>query len=160
MPHKDTDGATRAFIALGANLGDREATLRRALTWLDAVPGLGVEATSRFHLTPPVGPPQPAYLNAVTRVRSKLSPRALLDVLRAMEAAAGRRRGVVWGPRTLDLDLLLYGGVVLDTPELVLPHPRLAQRRFVLAPLCELDPQILHPVLHRKMSGLLRELND
>ncbi|MEZ4269807.1 MAG: 2-amino-4-hydroxy-6-hydroxymethyldihydropteridine diphosphokinase [Myxococcota bacterium] len=160
MPQKDSPGLSRAFIALGANLGDRETSLRRALTWLAATPGVEVEAVSTFHHTAPVGPPQPAYLNAVARLRTELSPRALLDVLRSLETAAGRRRGEVWGPRTLDLDLLVFDHVVLNTPDLVLPHPRMAQRRFVLAPLCELNPQLLHPVLHRKMVGLLRELNE
>ncbi len=158
MPHNDTPGASRAFVALGANLGDRDATLRRALVWLSATPGVTVDAVSSFHETAPVGPPQPAYLNAVARLRTRLSPRALLEVLRALESAAGRRRAVPWGPRTLDLDLLLFGHRVLDGPELTVPHPRLAERRFVLEPLCELNPRLRHPVLGRTMASLLRAL--
>ncbi|MGM0578514.1 MAG: 2-amino-4-hydroxy-6-hydroxymethyldihydropteridine diphosphokinase [Myxococcota bacterium] len=150
----------RAWIALGANLGDRERALRRALRWLGATPGVDLEAASSFRLTAPVGPPQPPYLNAVARIRTPLAPRALLTVLQHLERAAGRRRGLRWGPRTLDLDLLLVDGVRLDHPDLILPHPRMAERRFVLAPLCELDPHLVHPVLDRRMRDLLQALPE
>lgn len=115
---------------------------------------------SRVHHTAAVGPPQPDYLNAVVRVMTRLSPRALLAALQAMELAAGRVRGERWGPRTLDLDLLLYGQRVIAEPTLTVPHPRLHERSFVLAPLCDLDPGLRHPLLDRTMADLLNECVD
>ena len=143
-------------MALGANLGDPRATLVRARRWLGAIPGTRVVASSRLHVTAPVGPAQPPYLNAVVRVVTDLPPRALLDALHRLEAAAGRVRDVRWGPRTLDLDLLLYGARVSADPALTLPHPRMHERRFVLAPLCDIDPNLRHPLVDRTMAELLR----
>ena len=134
-----------AWVALGANLGDPRATLARALRWLGAMPGTRLERVSSFHRTAPVGPPQADFLNAVARLRTSLSPPALLEALQTLERAAGRRRATRWGPRTLDLDLLLMGvdgRRDVRTAELELPHPRLHERRFVLAPLAELDPDL------------------
>lgn len=105
-----------------------------------------------------MGPAQPAYLNAAVRISTTLSPRALLAVLNQLEDAAGRKRTVRWGPRTLDLDLLFYEGVVLESSALTLPHPGIASRRFVLEPLCELDPDLVHPLLDRSLSDLLEAL--
>lgn len=135
-----------AWVALGGNLGDPRATLRRALRWLGALPGCRLERVSALHRTAPVGPPQPDYLNAVARLRTRLGPLELLAALQALEGAAGRRREVRWGPRTLDLDLLLYGDggrISLRGPALELPHPRLHERAFVLAPLAEVDPALV-----------------
>lgn len=150
----------RAWIGLGANLGDRRATLDRSVRWLDATSGVSVEACSSWHETPPLGPPQPNFLNGVVRVSTDLSAMALLGVLRALEAAAGRVRRARWAPRTLDLDLLLMEDLVMDSPDLTVPHPGLSTRRFVLAPLCELDPDQLHPVLDRPLSDLLEALPE
>ena len=134
---------SEVFVALGSNLGDRCATLRRALDGLDAVPGLRLRACSRMHQTEPVGgPPQPRFLNAVARLESALGPHALLAALQRLERAHGRRRTVVDGPRTLDLDLLLYGDHQVADAQLSLPHPRMAERTFVLAPLAELAPRL------------------
>jgi len=127
----------RAFIALGSNLGDRRGYLR------DAVAALGdVVATSRVYETDPVGGPgdQGPYLNMVVEVETPLDPFALLRRCQRIEAQAMRQRTVRWGPRTLDVDIVLYDGVEIDSPDLVLPHPRFAERRFVLAPLSELAP--------------------
>lgn len=146
-----------AWVALGANLGDARRALRRARTWLDALPGARVEAASRVHHTAPVGPPQPDYLNAVVRLATRLSPRALLAALHEMEAAAGRVRGERWGARPLDLDLLLYGERIIADAVLTVPHPRMHERSFVLAPLCDLDPGLRHPLLDRTMADLLNE---
>lgn len=154
-----------AWIALGANLptpqGGPRQTLERALRWLAATPGLTVRAASTLRWTAPVGPPQPRYLNGVAAVETQLAPEALLRVLHALERAAGRRRAAElrWGPRTLDLDLLLYGQRVVATPTLTLPHPRLHERRFVLEPLAELAPQLRHPVLDRSVAALLSRLS-
>ena len=134
-----------AWVALGANLDDPRTTLRRALRWLDALPQTRVQATSSFHRTAPVGPPQPDFLNAVVRLETRLSPLDLLSALQTLERAAGRQRLVHWGPRTLDLDLLLMGHdgrTTITHPSLTLPHPRLHQRAFVLAPLAEIDPDL------------------
>jgi len=142
-------------VALGANLGDARGTLARARRWLGALPGTQLEAASRVHRTVAIGPPQPDYLNAVVRLSTALAPRELLTALNALEAAAGRVRTLRWGPRTLDLDLLLYDDRVSDDPVLTLPHPRLHERTFVLAPLVELDPELRHPRLGRSFRELL-----
>ena len=130
-----------AFIGLGSNLGDREATVEAALA---ALPG--VTAVSRLRETAPVGVvDQPPFLNGVARLETELSPRELLDTLLAVERSLGRERRERWGPRTIDLDLLLYGNEVVDEPGLTVPHPRLHERRFVLEPLAELDPALVVP---------------
>jgi 2-amino-4-hydroxy-6-hydroxymethyldihydropteridine diphosphokinase len=150
----------RVWIGLGANLGDRLRALELAIRWLGATSGVEVQAISTWRQTPPMGPPQPAYLNGVARVVTALSPMALLAVLRQLEGAAGRVRAERWGPRTLDLDLLFMEGVVLDIPGLQIPHPGIQDRRFVLEPLCELDPHFVHPVLDRPLSDLLEALAE
>lgn len=137
-----------AWVALGANLGDPRTTLRRALRWLAALPQTSLERASSLHRTAPVGPPQPDFLNAVVRLRTRLAPEALLAALLTLEQAAGRERTIHWGPRTLDLDLLMMGedGRREHTsPLLALPHPRMHERRFVLAPLAEIDPELVLP---------------
>ena len=134
-------------LALGTNLGRREATLASAVADLARTPGLEVVAVSPVVETAPVGgPPQPDYLNAVVAVRSTLTPHALLAACLAVERRHGRERRERWAARTLDVDVGTYGDVVLDTPDLVLPHPRAAGRAFVLAPWAALDPQARLPV--------------
>lgn len=150
-----------AYVGLGSNLGDRAATLARALEALRATPGITRLAASRFYETEPVGPPQGRYLNGVARLETTLAPRALLARLFEIERDAGRLRGAERNaPRTLDLDLLLYGELRLEEPSLVLPHPRLHQRAFVLEPLCELAPDVLHPVLGETMAVLAARVRD
>jgi len=137
----------RALVALGSNLGDRAAHLRRALRALVQTPGLRVLRVSRIYETAPVGAkghPQSDYLNAVAALQSALPPRLLLLRLQQIERAAGRRRTWRNAPRTLDLDLLFHGAPRRD-PDLVLPHPRLHLRGFVLAPLAEIAPALRHP---------------
>jgi 2-amino-4-hydroxy-6-hydroxymethyldihydropteridine diphosphokinase len=150
---------TTAYVGLGANLGDRELTLRRALDLL----GERVELTgvSSFRDTEPVGyVDQPRFLNAAARVETELSPLDLLDLLLAVERELGRVRegGPRFGPRTIDLDLLLYGDATVDEPGLTVPHPRLHERRFALEPLVELDPDLVVPGRGR-VSALLSELD-
>jgi len=137
----------RAYIGLGANLGDREATLRRALELLAEDPGIEVVAVSALRETEPVGYlDQPRFLNGAAALETDFEPRALLERLLRVECAFGRERtGPRFGPRTVDLDLLLYGDLVLDEPDLTVPHPRLAERRFALEPLAELDPGLVLP---------------
>lgn len=160
-----------AYVALGSNLGDREALLAFAVSELDATPGLTVAAVSRVFETDPVGPPlQNPYLNAALALHSELSPRRLLDRLLAIERAAGRRRAsggepgpARWSSRPLDLDLLLYGlhgDVCVDEPDLTLPHPRLHVRAFVLEPLCELAGELVHPRLGESIESLAARVRD
>jgi 2-amino-4-hydroxy-6-hydroxymethyldihydropteridine diphosphokinase len=147
-----------AWIALGGNLGPVADTLRRALGWLDAIGAVRVMAASPFLETLPVGPPQPPYLNAVARLETALPPCRLLWVLQTLERAAGRHRAERWGPRTLDLDLLVIDRLVVDSEALTLPHPRLHERRFVLEPWALLDPDLVVPRLDRSVKDLLEAL--
>jgi len=135
----------RAWVALGSNLGDRWASLARAARALRAAPGVAVLRASSVWDTEPVGPPQPRYLNAVLELETTRPPASLHRLLQEVERAAGRRREVRWGARTLDLDLLLCGDVAVRTPALTVPHPELARRRFVLQPLAELCPERVVP---------------
>ena len=148
----------RAYVGLGSNLGDRRATLERAVELLDADPGVRVVSISTLRETEPWGPvEQPPYLNGAIAVDTMLGPRALLDVLLRTEETLGRVRGERWGPRTVDLDLLLYEDSVVDDPGLVVPHPRLHERRFVLEPLAELAPALVVPG-HGSVAELLAAL--
>ena len=153
---------TTAFVSLGSNLGDRAASLAFAVDRLRASEGIRAMALSPVYETDPVGPPpQGPYLNAVARLETRLAPRALLLRLLEIEERAGRRRSGVRGePRRLDLDLLLYGALVLDEPGLVVPHPRLHERAFALEPLCDLDPDRVHPVSGERIATLARRARD
>jgi 2-amino-4-hydroxy-6-hydroxymethyldihydropteridine diphosphokinase len=139
--------STRAYVGLGSNLGDREQMLRAAVERLEADPEIDILAVSTFRETDPVGIlDQPRFLNAAVSVETALSPRELLDRLLAIEASLGRsREGPPLGPRTIDLDLLVYGDARVDEPGLNVPHPRLHERRFALEPLAELDPTLEIP---------------
>jgi 2-amino-4-hydroxy-6-hydroxymethyldihydropteridine diphosphokinase len=138
----------RAYVGVGANLGDRERTIRRAIDILAAQPGIELVGVSPLRETEPWGPvEQPAYLNGAVALDTELAPRDLLDVLLDVEQSLGRDRSteVRFGPRTLDLDLLVHGDLVHDEPGLTLPHPRLHERRFALEPLADLDPELVVP---------------
>ena len=148
------------YIGLGSNLGDKAATLRAAMKALEQHPAISAVQTSSFYETSPLGgSEQPEYLNAVVRLQTSLTPRALLAVLHDIEAGLGRVRVERWQPRTIDLDLLLYGDEVIETPELSVPHPQMHLRSFVLRGLCELDENAVHPVLRRSAAELYRRLN-
>jgi len=153
-------GGPSVFLGLGSNVGDREANLRAALRGLEAR-GFRVTALSSLYLTEPVdAPPQEWFLNAVAGGETALSPEALLRACLDTERALGRVRDVPRGPRTIDLDLLLYGDEVRDTPGLTLPHPRMHERRFVLVPLVEIAPGARHPVLGLTAAEMLRRCPD
>jgi len=138
--------AETAYLGLGSNLGDRLETLQRSVDLLGAEPGLRPVASSRVWETDPVGgPPQPDYLNAVVLVETDLTPFQLLDGCQRVEASLGRVRDVRWGPRTIDVDILLFGNERSDVPMLTVPHPRITMRAFVLLPLLELDPDPVLP---------------
>lgn len=131
----------RAVLALGSNLGDRRQNLQGAVDGLFAAPGLGFRAVSPVYETRPVGgPDQPDYLNAVIAVETALPARAILDRAHRVEDALRRVREVRWGPRTLDVDLIVVGDEISDDPELILPHPRAHERAFVLAPWRDIEP--------------------
>jgi 2-amino-4-hydroxy-6-hydroxymethyldihydropteridine diphosphokinase len=137
---------TLAFLGLGSNLGDRLTNLQGAVDLLHGEPGLRVLASSRVWETVPVGgPPQPDYLNAVIRVETDLSARDLLNVARRVEERLGRVRKERWGARSIDIDVLLFDEETIDESDLVVPHPRLSQRAFVLLPLLELVPDPILP---------------
>ena len=147
-----------AYIALGSNLGDKEKNLRRALLLLTQQ-GVEVVRVSSFLSTEPYGvTDQPQFLNAVACVRTSLAPLALLDVLLATELAMGRVRLRHWGERNIDLDLLLYEDVGLNTPRLRLPHPDMQNRDFVLLPLAEIAPELKHPTLQKTIWELKKDL--
>jgi 2-amino-4-hydroxy-6-hydroxymethyldihydropteridine diphosphokinase len=147
-----------AFVGIGSNLGDREAHLRRSLDLLAAEEGIDVVAVSALRETEPVGPiEQGPFLNGAVQVSTDLPPQELLERLLDVEQQLGRVRRERFGPRTIDLDLLLYGDEIVEEPGLTLPHPRLHERRFALEPLAELAPSLVVPG-HGPVSALLAKL--
>ena len=146
---------TVAYLGLGTNLEDREANLGKALDLLSAEPGLGLLRCSRIYETEPWGvADQPRFLNSVAEMATTLDPERLLDVCKDVEARIGRRPGIRWGPRLIDVDILLYGNLVVQLPQLEIPHPRLHLRAFALVPLAELAATTIHPVLGKTIEEL------
>lgn len=150
---------TDAAIALGSNLGDSRTILAQALKQLHGRPGITVVRTSSLYKTDPVGPPQPDYLNACAILDTCLEPLELLHTLQQVEHSFGRVRDERWGPRTLDLDLLLFGDRILTTDELELPHPRMRDRAFVLVPLAEIAGHWIDPVSQRAIADLVQHVD-
>ncbi len=153
-------GEKRVYISLGSNVGDRAGILKQALAAMEANGIHIVRQSSVYHTEPVDAPPQSWFLNAVVEAETMLMPRQLLATLTRIERTFGRRRTMARGPRTLDLDVLLYGTSVIHAKELEVPHPRMALRRFVLVPLAELAPALRHPVLQRTIAELLAETPD
>ena len=153
-------GFQQAAIALGSNLGDCRATLEGALAALDADPDVRLLRRSAWYRSAPVGPPQPDYLNGCAVLAVSLTPEGLLDRLQATEARFGRVRAERWGPRTLDLDLILFGDLILSGERLQIPHPRLQERAFVLVPLAEIAPDWIEPHTGRTVAALARALGE
>jgi 2-amino-4-hydroxy-6-hydroxymethyldihydropteridine diphosphokinase len=150
---------TAAYIGLGSNLGDRRRSIREALAALERRPDIEVTRVSDVKETPPLGQAsEPGYLNGVAEIHTTLTPEGLLGVLMATEDALGRTRHSRWGPRTIDLDLLLFGRQVVHLPHLIVPHPQMHLRSFVLDGLCQLDGRIVHPLLNETIGELARRL--
>lgn len=154
--------AARVFISVGSNMGDKLQHCRDGIAALRAGGGTHWVAQSRFYRTAPVDyRDQDWFVNAVVAVVTRLDPDALLGRLQAIQQSAGRKRDTVrFGPRVLDLDILLYGDRIVERPGLVIPHPRMHKRRFVLQPFCDIAPSVVHPVLQLSMRALLERLDD
>ncbi len=165
MPDKTNSSTSseaykKAAIALGSNLGESLATLDSAIQFLDKTTGIKVKNTSKWYKTKPVGgPPQPDYVNACALLMVDLEPHKLLETLLEIEQKFGRVRKEHWGPRTLDLDLILYDNLILDTPNLQIPHPRMKERAFVLVPLAEIAPNWIEPVSGKSITQLREEVD-
>ncbi|WP_206602962.1 2-amino-4-hydroxy-6-hydroxymethyldihydropteridine diphosphokinase [Leptolyngbya ohadii] len=149
----------RVAIGLGSNLGNSEATLKDALSKLDFIPGIRVEARSHLYQTAPIGPPQPDYLNACAILLTTLDPEYLLQTLLNLEKQFGRVRRERWGARTLDIDLLLYENWTIDLPHLQIPHPRMTERAFVLVPLSEIASDWVNPLTGKTIATLAQQVD-
>jgi len=149
----------QSAIALGSNLGDSLATLKAALEILDNNPDIAVKSISSWYETAPMGPPQPDYINGCAILEVRLEPQTLLETLLAIELKFGRVRRERWGPRTIDLDLILFDDLILETPTLELPHPRMRERAFVLVPLAEIAPHWIEPVTKKAIAQLLENID-
>ncbi|MBI3317247.1 MAG: 2-amino-4-hydroxy-6-hydroxymethyldihydropteridine diphosphokinase [Candidatus Omnitrophica bacterium] len=148
----------KVYIAVGSNLGNREHYLHQALERLQGRAGIRLLQKSSVYETEPVGgPPQGKYLNAVWKIETSLRPKPLLELLLSVERGLGRKRGESNAPRTIDLDLLAYGDEIVEEDGLTIPHPRLAEREFVLRPLAEISPAWRHPGLHKTACQLLEQ---
>ncbi len=151
-----------AYVSVGSNLGDKLENCRRAIAELKAIAEIRITGQSRFYQTEPVDfTAQGWFVNGAVRMETGLSPVELLDQLLMIQRKAGRPPdGPRFGPRVLDLDLLMYDDWVLEEPRLTLPHPRMHQRRFVLQPMCDIDPYIVHPTIGKDIQKLLSELSE
>lgn len=148
------------LLGLGSNMGRRERNITAALQALETTRDVEVAKVSSLYETEPVGGPedQPRYLNAAAHLRTALPPERILAVCRHIEDTLGRKRDIPWGPRTIDLDILCYGAEIRSTPELMIPHPMMHERRFVLEPLAEIVPDFVHPAMQQTIRDLYEEL--
>ena len=150
---------TKVYVGLGSNLGNRRENLVNAINRIGANTGIQVKDKSGFFETAPVGgPPQPDYVNCAIELETEIEPQTLLKEFNKIERELGRKPGVRWGPRIVDLDILLYGDKIVNDHNLKIPHERMHERTFVLEPLCDISPDIKHPVLRVSVSELLEKL--
>lgn len=159
MSHQINSSESKVAIALGSNLGDSIAILEAAIKALERMPGIEIIIVSSWYETKAIGPPQPNYINGCISVRTEQKPHSLLQILLGIEKEFGRIRREKWGPRTLDLDLLLYDDLILETPSLQIPHPRMRERAFVLAPLAQIEPSWIEPVSGKSIKELLKAVD-
>ena len=149
----------KAYISIGSNLGERERNCRRAVEGISAF--AGVTAVSSYYETEPVGvEDQPLFINCAIEIATDLAPRELLRKLQAIENKLGRTHKIKWGPRTIDLDIIFYGNEIINDSDLKVPHPEAHKRRFVLEPIREIAPELVHPLLKLSVTELLDSLND
>ena len=150
-----------AYIGFGSNIGDRLAHIQNAICALSKAEGITLQKISSLYKTDPVGyEAQEQFLNGVAAIQTSLSPLSLLHTLKDIETAVGRQHRIRWGPREIDLDILIYGDLCLQTEKLVVPHPRMHLRSFVLVPLAEIAPNLVHPVFQESIQTLLNRLED
>lgn len=151
-----------AFISIGSNIGDKLANCQNAISALETVEDTRLCACSRFYKTAPVDYlDQDWFVNAAVKIDTKLAPRELLEALKEIQQRAGRLKDPIrFGPRIIDLDIIFYDTAIIDLPELVIPHPRMHKRRFVLQPICDIDPAFVHPVFQKDVRYLLDQLSD
>ena len=150
-----------AYIGFGSNIGERLTYIQNSLHSLSAVEGITLKTISSIYKTEPVGnEAQDDFLNGVVSLETSLSPHTLLHTLKDIEVSIGRQHRTHWGPREIDMDILIYNDLCLQTPDLTIPHPEMHLRRFVLAPLAEIAPNLSHPVLNKSILSLLLSVND
>lgn len=154
-----TKDIRQSAIALGSNLGDSQLILQGALSTIAATPEISLQACSFWYQTKAIGPPQPDYINGCALLQVNISPQQLLETLLAIETQFGRVRTERWAARSLDLDLLLYDDLIVDTPTLTIPHPRMRERAFVLVPLADIAPQWVDPVSGKAIAELLKDVD-
>ncbi|MDD5382703.1 MAG: 2-amino-4-hydroxy-6-hydroxymethyldihydropteridine diphosphokinase [Candidatus Margulisbacteria bacterium] len=151
-------GFTAVYLGLGSNVGDREEYIEQAIFLMEKNPNIEVIKRSANHETEPEGGgSQPPFINATVAIKTKLRPHKLLDVCQEIETTLGREREIEWGPRTIDIDILLYGGEIVSDDKLQIPHPLMHERLFVLKPLKEIAPQVIHPILEKTIEALFDE---
>ena len=156
-----TDAMYVAYIGFGSNIGDRLKHIQNAIHVLSKTEGISLQKISSVYKTDPVGyETQGEFLNGVAAIQTNLSPLSLLHTLKDIETAIGRQHRIRWGPREIDLDILIYGDLCLQTEQLVVPHPEMHLRRFVLVPLAEITPNLVHPVFQETIQKLLERLVD
>lgn len=148
------------YLSLGSNVGDREFMLNRAIDLLNTQAGKVYRVSAVYRTSPWGITEQPEFLNQVLLLETRMAPDELMRCIIQIEAVMGRIRTTKWGPRTIDIDILFYGDRIIQSTDLVLPHPFLHERRFILLPLAEIAPDFLHPILHQSMTELLSSLND
>ncbi len=158
----NADDRTDCFIALGSNIEPRGKYIQRALTLIDEHPQMKVETVSSVYETEPDGGPkdQMSYLNAVAKITTSLTPHQLLEALQEIEHSLGRKRNIFWGARTIDLDILLIGEQIISSDNLVVPHPLMHERKFVMQPLAQIAPEAKHPILMMSAKTILESLGE